>query len=236
MITDNIYYVYSYLREDGSPYYIGKGKNKRAWSKKHSVNLPQNKDNIVIIEKNLSAGDALKLETDLISYYGRKDNGTGILRNKTDGGEGIINPSSEWREQVRNRMKGDNNPSRQPGASKRISESQLRPEVVESKKLKVSGVLSPLYGKFGEQHPRYGKKDSELTRKQKSQSAKGKTKSQSHKDAIGRAHKGIPKPNSGKGNTNVRGKKWFNDGVRSYMFFELDERAANLFRGRLKNE
>jgi hypothetical protein len=233
MSDDNKYYVYVYLREDGTPYYVGKGKGKRAWDKNHTVNLPTNPNNIKIIKENLSSTDSLKMEVVLIKKYGRKDNNTGILRNLTDGGDGVVNPSEDWRKQKSKSMEGNKNPSRQPGASERISKSQLRPEVVMAKKLKMSGELAPHYGKYGKDHPRYGIKDSEETKKQKSDSHTGKKKSQSHKDAIGKSHKGIPKPNSGKGNTNVRGRKWFNDGKKSYMLNEDDPKTDLLILGRI---
>lgn len=90
-----IYYVYAYLRSKdsktakaGTPYYIGKGKDKRAWDIKHSCRLPPNKSNIIILEQGLSELGALALERRMIGWYGRKDLGTGILVNLTDGGEG----------------------------------------------------------------------------------------------------------------------------------------------------
>lgn len=85
----DIYYVYAYLREkDNTPYYIGKGKNKRAYSKDHSVSLPKDKSKIIFYHTNLTENDARKLERHYIKLYGRKDLGTGILYNQTDGGDG----------------------------------------------------------------------------------------------------------------------------------------------------
>jgi hypothetical protein len=86
------YYVYAYLREDGTPYYIGKGRNKRAWTKgKGEVHPLVNKLLIKIIAHKLWENEAYNLEEKLILYYGRKDLETGILRNKSNGGEGIKN-------------------------------------------------------------------------------------------------------------------------------------------------
>ena len=87
MLTE--FYVYMYLREDGTPYYVGKGKDRRAYSTHRRVK-PPSKDRIVFPHTNLTEEDAFKYEKDLIVQYGRKDNGTGILRNLTDGGEGMI--------------------------------------------------------------------------------------------------------------------------------------------------
>lgn len=103
----NIYYVYAYLREDYTPYYIGKGKDDRLYSKRHSVNLPKDKSKIIIIRDNLSELQAFILERYYIRWFGRKDNETGILRNKTEGGIG-----GDTSMYVKNRkdQSGENNP------------------------------------------------------------------------------------------------------------------------------
>ena len=102
------YYVYAYLRKDLTPYYIGKGKNNRAWQDNHRVKLPQ--DNLIIIlESNLSEVGALALERRYIRWYGRKDINTGVLRNLTDGGEGSTNMSPIIRKQISDKLKGKSN-------------------------------------------------------------------------------------------------------------------------------
>lgn len=102
------YYVYAYLREDGSPYYIGKGKKDRAYSKTHRIAVPTNKNKIVFLETNLNEIGSLAIERFYIRWYGRKDLGTGILRNMSDGGEGNTNSirTEEWRRNISKALKG----------------------------------------------------------------------------------------------------------------------------------
>jgi hypothetical protein len=107
MTTLSDYYTYAYLREDGTPYYIGKGRAKRIHKKHKGVGIPPRARRI-FLKKNLTEDEAFRHEVYMIFVLGRKQDGSGILRNLTKGGEGVSGYTHT--DFFKESMKGTNNP------------------------------------------------------------------------------------------------------------------------------
>ena len=106
------FYTYLWLREDGTPYYAGKGSTDRAFEEHRFCGPPPPIERI-IIQPHTSENAAFAAEKFLIAYYGRKDIGTGILCNMTDGGEGFggVRRSKESYVKAGAKMRGALNPN-----------------------------------------------------------------------------------------------------------------------------
>ena len=97
------FYTYAYLREDKTPYYIGKGNGYRIYCKKgRPCEKPKDKSRIIFLKQNLTEEEAFQHEKYMIAVFGRKCDG-GILHNKSIGGEGPSGRalSEETREKLR---------------------------------------------------------------------------------------------------------------------------------------
>ena len=134
------YYTYAYLREDKTPYYIGKGKDDRIYSTNRRIKPPKDKSRIIYLKQNLTEAEAFKHEIYMISVLGRKDLGTGILRNRTNGGEGASGciPSEETRKKISVANKGENHPN----YGKTTSEETKR-KIGDANKISLKGKKIP---------------------------------------------------------------------------------------------
>ena len=204
--TPTLYHVYFYLRsrdsdigKAGTPYYVGKGKGRRAYNNHgRSVPVPKDKNNIVIVLDNLTEEQAFRNEMDFISWYGRVDSGNGILRNLTDGGEGSSGwiPSEETKRKISESNKG-RIPSEETrrklseaGKGKILSEEHKRKNR-EARKGKIHSEESKK--KTRETMEKYWQNADENRRKQISESMKlyrqNKTNSEEHKRKMSEARK-----------------------------------------------
>jgi len=143
----NDYYTYAYLREDRTPYYIGKGRGRRVYSSRRLVKAPKDKSRIIFLKKGLTEQEAFKHEVYMIAILGRKDLGTGILRNHTNGGEGSSGhvKSEEWKKTHSKKMTGENHP--QFGIPQTETQKKAQSE-------RMSGEKHPQFGKIGALSPK----------------------------------------------------------------------------------
>jgi len=201
----NNFYVYIYKNplKDNTPFYVGKGKKRRAYdhlnetiSNTHNYHkfwtinkIRQETGDDPIIEfykTDLSNEEAIKIEEELITLYGREDLGTGILTNLSDGGEGNFGYKHTYEDIIRNRIaqigkvRSEESKRRQSKNAKGLKRSEETKE-----KLRLANL--------GEKNNMFGKSLSEETRRKISQSLKGKSRvfTDEHREKLSLAKRGM---------------------------------------------
>jgi hypothetical protein len=231
MVNPNRFYTYAYLREDRTPYYIGKGSGKRIYSNTgRPCNKPKDKSKIIFLKQNLTEEEAFKHEKYMIAVFGRKDLGNGILRNKTDGGEGAsgFNHNEETRKKLSQKHKG------------KILTEEQKQKVSQKRKL---------FYENGGKHHMLGKKHSRETIMKMSKVKKGKKLTNEHKRKISKANKGkqsskgmlgkthsqetrrkMSEANKKRDHSFMNGRKWWNDGMTEKLCVDSPGNMWNIGR------
>ena len=212
------YYTYAFLREDRTPYYIGKGKGNRAYRRRDKgIKPPKDKSKILILKQNLTEEESFRHEVYMIAMFGRKDLGTGILHNRTNGGDGVSGAvvSDETRRKMSEALKGK---PRSKEIRRKMSEAHKGKTHSEKSRRNMSESQK---GKtFSEETKRKlseakkGKTHSEETKRKLSEAKKGKTFSEEHKRKLSESQKGKSRSEESKRKLSEanKGRKWWNDG------------------------
>jgi hypothetical protein len=185
--VEMIYYTYAYLREDKTPYYIGKGKGNRAYGRRYKgIKPPKDKSRILILKKNLTEEEAFRHEVYMIAVFGRKDLGTGILHNRTNGGEGPSGAvrSDEWKRKISQVNKCRIRKPHSEETKQKLSELNKGKTISEETKRKMSEVRK------GKNNSNYVKKHSEETKIKISEAQRGRTYSEESKRKMSEMRKG----------------------------------------------
>jgi hypothetical protein len=179
-----MFYTYAYLREDRTPYYIGKGNGNRMFvnhkGRRGTVIKVPSEDRILVLKENLTEEEAFRHEIYMISVLGRKDLGTGILRNQSDGGEGATGhrKSEDWKKNQSEYLK-KNNPMYNKESLEKMRKSQTgkkqSKETIQKRKETIENMG--------------GVKLTEEQKKKISDSKKGRKFSEEHKEALRKAWK-----------------------------------------------
>lgn len=231
----SFYYTYAYLRENGTPYYIGRGKGNRAYRRHWRSRVrggyfdPPSKDKILILKKNLTEDDANKHEKYMIFIFGRKDLGTGILRNLTDGGEGTSNvkmteerliklrkPKSEEHKDKLRKPKSEEYKKKMSDIKKGTKLSQEHKEKLSKQSKGRVWWNNGIDNKHTKECPgegwymgrinnNKGRVLSEETKEKIRVSNKGKTLTDEHKKLLSQK---------------IKGRKWWNNGIKNKHCFE----------------
>jgi len=189
------FYTYLWLRYDGTPYYVGKGKGNRAYDNhSHRVNSPITTDQI-LLQEFPSEDAAFAAEKFFISYYGRLDIGTGCLRNRTDGGEGLSNPSPEARQKM---SKAASLRTLPPAHKEKLRLLHLGTHISEETREKMRGPRKPYKKRrlyiLGTRHPHspeIRQRMSESAKKRLFREGTSRLAAIARKGAAARWHKGI---------------------------------------------